>query len=80
MIRPLYYLDRPLIELPAAIADLRGEEFLGANITVPFKERVVPMVDRLTEEAAGSIIRIERYRAPLSVNREPLSQSCILAS
>jgi hypothetical protein len=26
---------------------------------------------RTEEEAAGSIIRIERHRAPLTVNREP---------
>ena len=44
-------LDRRPIELAEAIADLRGDDFLGANVTSPHKERVVPMVDRLTEEA-----------------------------
>lgn len=44
-------IDTPIIGLPAAVEALRGEEYLGANITVPHKERVVPMVDRLTEEA-----------------------------
>ncbi len=39
------------IELPDTIAQLRTDEFLGANITIPHKERVVPLVDRLTEEA-----------------------------
>src|SRR5690349_19553539 len=34
--------DVPLIDLPEAIAGLRGDDFLGANITVPFKERVAP--------------------------------------
>jgi shikimate dehydrogenase len=43
--------DRPPIELGDAIAGLRGDEFLGANVTIPHKERVVPLVDRLTEEA-----------------------------
>jgi shikimate dehydrogenase len=43
--------DRPPIALPEAIAELRGDEFLGANVTIPHKERVVPLVDRLTEEA-----------------------------
>lgn len=43
--------DRPPIELADAIAELRGEAFLGANVTIPHKERVVPMVDKLTEEA-----------------------------
>jgi len=46
--------DRRAIDLPAAIAQLRGEEFLGANITIPHKEHVVPMVDRLTEEAQAT--------------------------
>jgi shikimate dehydrogenase len=43
--------DRPPMELPDAVAELRGDDFLGANLTIPHKERVVPLVDRLTEEA-----------------------------
>jgi len=55
-------LDRPLIQLPETIQQLRGDDYLGANITVPFKERVVPMVDRLTEEAqhTGAVDTITR--------------------
>lgn len=55
-------LDIPLIELPDTIEQLRGDEYLGANITVPYKERVVPMVDRLTEEAqaTGAVDTITR--------------------
>ena len=33
------------------IVELRTDDFLGANVTIPHKERVVPMVDKLTEEA-----------------------------
>jgi shikimate dehydrogenase len=43
--------DRAPIALAESIAELRGDEFLGANLTIPHKERVVPLVDRLTEEA-----------------------------
>ena len=43
--------DRPPIGLPDAVAELRGDDFLGANVTIPHKERMVPLVDRLTEEA-----------------------------
>ena len=46
--------DRAPIELADAVGELRTEEFLGANVTIPHKERVVPMVDRLTEEAAAT--------------------------
>lgn len=54
--------DVPLIALPDTIESLRGDEYLGANITVPYKERVVPMVDRLTEEAqaTGAVDTITR--------------------
>jgi shikimate dehydrogenase len=44
-------LDVKPIDLPEAIGQLRTEDFLGANVTIPHKERVVPLVDRLTEEA-----------------------------
>jgi shikimate dehydrogenase len=47
-------LDVPLIDLPDTIASLRGDDYLGANVTVPYKERVVPMTDRLTEEAQAT--------------------------
>jgi shikimate dehydrogenase len=43
--------DRTPMALADAIAELRGDDFLGANVTIPHKERVVPMVDRLTEDA-----------------------------
>jgi shikimate dehydrogenase len=46
--------DRRQIDLAAAIAELRGDEFLGANITIPHKEHVVPLVDRLTEDAQAT--------------------------
>jgi shikimate dehydrogenase len=43
--------DRPPLSLADAIAELRGDDFLGANVTIPHKERIVPLVDRLTDEA-----------------------------
>jgi shikimate dehydrogenase len=54
--------DRPPIELADAITEIRGEDFLGANVTIPHKERVVPMVARLTEEgqATGAVNTITR--------------------
>ncbi len=55
-------LDRLLIDLPAAINELRADDYLGANITVPYKERVVPMIDRMTDEAqhTGAVDTITR--------------------
>jgi len=43
--------DRAPIQLAEAIGEIRTDDFLGANVTIPHKERVVPQVDRLTEEA-----------------------------
>ena len=54
--------DRAPIALPDAINELRGDDFLGANVTIPHKERVVPLVDRLTEEghATGAVNTITK--------------------
>ncbi|MBA2314631.1 MAG: shikimate dehydrogenase [Chloroflexi bacterium] len=54
--------DRPPIQLGESIAELRGDDFLGANVTIPHKERVVPMVDRLSEDAhaTGAVNTITR--------------------
>jgi shikimate dehydrogenase len=46
--------DRAPIVLADAIDEVRGEDFLGANVTIPHKERVVPMIDKLTEEAQAT--------------------------
>ena len=46
--------DRRQIDLADAVAQLRGDDFLGANVTIPHKEHVVPLVDRLTEDAAAT--------------------------
>jgi shikimate dehydrogenase len=34
------------------VASLRSDEYLGANVTVPYKEAVVPILDNLSEEAS----------------------------
>jgi shikimate dehydrogenase len=54
--------DRSPIELADAVGELRTDDFLGANVTIPHKERVVPFVDRLTEEAhaTGAVNTITR--------------------
>ena len=54
--------DRTQMELADAVAELRTDAFLGANVTIPHKERVVPLVDRLTEEAhaTGAVNTITR--------------------
>jgi shikimate dehydrogenase len=46
--------DRRQIDLADAIAELRGDDFLGANVTIPHKEHVVPLVDRLTDDAQAT--------------------------
>jgi shikimate dehydrogenase len=54
--------DRTAMQLPGSIGELRGDDFLGANVTIPHKERVVPLVDRLTEDAhaTGAVNTITR--------------------
>ena len=44
-------LDVTVPHLAGVIEGLRGSDFLGAQVTIPHKERVVPLLDRLTEEA-----------------------------
>jgi shikimate dehydrogenase len=46
--------DRRQIDLADAIAQLRGADFLGANVTIPHKEHVVPLMDKLTEDAQAT--------------------------
>jgi shikimate dehydrogenase len=55
-------LDVTLVELPDAIDALRDDAFLGANVTIPYKERIVPMIDRLSDDAAvtGAVNTITR--------------------
>jgi shikimate dehydrogenase len=54
--------DRTPAELGEAIAELRNDEFLGANVTIPHKEKAAGFVDRLTEEAhaTGAVNTITR--------------------
>ncbi|HMQ31084.1 MAG TPA: shikimate dehydrogenase, partial [Chloroflexaceae bacterium] len=43
----------PAAELAARVAALRGPEYLGANVTLPHKQAVIPLLDRLEAEAAA---------------------------
>jgi shikimate dehydrogenase len=47
-------LDRTPLQLAAAVEELRDEAFLGANVTIPHKERVAPLMDRIAEEAQAT--------------------------
>ena len=40
-------------DLAAFVADIRAGEWAGANVTVPHKESILPMMDRLSPEAAA---------------------------
>jgi shikimate dehydrogenase len=59
--------DTSLMELPDTIAGLRGDEYLGANIAFPYKDRVLSMVDRLAEEAqqTGAVDTVTREASRL---------------
>jgi shikimate dehydrogenase len=46
--------DRRLIDLAEAVESLRGDEFLGANVTIPHKEHTAALMDQLTEDAAAT--------------------------
>jgi shikimate dehydrogenase len=55
--------DRSPAALAEAIGEIRADDdFLGANVTIPHKERVVPMTDRQTDEAhaTGAVNTITR--------------------
>ncbi len=54
--------DRAPLELADAIAELRSDDYLGANVTIPHKEKAATLVDRLTEEAhaTGAVNTITR--------------------
>jgi shikimate dehydrogenase len=52
----------PAAELPARIAGLRRPEMLGANVTLPHKQAVIPLLDELEAEATriGAVNTIYR--------------------
>ncbi len=52
---PLVYgtLDVGNDFLPALISSLRNQKFRGANITIPYKEAVLPLLDEIKDEAAS---------------------------
>ena len=46
-------LDSELEELPGVIQELRKPDWLGANVTVPFKTAVLELLDRSSEQASA---------------------------
>ncbi len=60
-------LDTTLIELADTIGALRSDDYLGANVAFPYKDRVLSMVDRPAEEAhqTGAVDTITREGARL---------------
>ncbi|NTW00551.1 MAG: shikimate dehydrogenase [Oscillochloris sp.] len=54
----------PLADLPARVATLRSPAYLGANVTLPHKQAVIPLIDVLEPEAAriGAVNTIYKDR------------------
>jgi shikimate dehydrogenase len=54
--------DVPPGELPAAVESLRGDEFAGANVTIPHKLAVMERLDALERDAlaAGAVNTVRR--------------------
>jgi shikimate dehydrogenase len=44
-------------EMESVISEVRNEKIHGINVTVPFKQTIIPFLDRLTTDAAeaGSV-------------------------
>ncbi len=47
-------LDTPAPALQETIEALRGDDYLGANVTIPHKERAATFVDRKSDDAAAT--------------------------
>jgi shikimate dehydrogenase len=54
--------ETPPDQLEGRLNALRGDDFLGANVTIPHKQTVVPLLDRLDERATpiGAVNTIVR--------------------
>ncbi len=62
--------EMPPSGLPQRVASLRAPEMLGANVTIPYKTAVIPLLDSMTPEArrqAGAINTIVREETPRGV-------------
>lgn len=55
-------LDVPAAGLPGAVAALRGADYAGANVTIPHKVAVMPMLDAVEGDAgaAGAVNTIRK--------------------
>lgn len=62
--------DTPPEELAARVASLRDPRILGANVTIPYKAAVVPLLDALSpqaQRAAGVVNTVVREETPSGV-------------
>ena len=55
-------LDVPADRLPGAVAGFRATEVMGANVTIPHKVSVIPLLDAIEgeAEAAGAVNTVRR--------------------
>lgn len=58
-------LETPAEDLTAAVERLHQGEWMGANVTIPYKARVIPLLDEIDPSAAGigavnTILRAEQ--------------------
>ncbi|MEI7770019.1 MAG: hypothetical protein WCI67_08530 [Chloroflexales bacterium] len=68
-----------LADLPARIAALREPGYLGANVTLPHKQAVIPLLDALEPEAAqiGAVNTIYKGAQAAWWARTPTPPACL---
>jgi shikimate dehydrogenase len=61
------YLAFPVVDLPQAVAGLRGLDICGASVTIPFKEEIIPLLDKIDPQAAriGAVNTVVREEGRL---------------
>jgi shikimate dehydrogenase len=50
------YVARDVVDVVAAVADLRAEGFAGANVTIPHKQTVVAVCDEAEGDAVNTLV------------------------
>jgi shikimate dehydrogenase len=60
-------VDVPPVELGARVAELRRDDMFGANVTIPHKEAVIPLLERLSDaaKAIGAVNTIANQNGEL---------------
>ena len=64
-------------EIETIVKKIKDKELSGVNVTLPYKQKIIPLVDQLVNDAKSTDITANVYKSKNEQSNEPEYEECL---